>query len=139
MGHHSKLSPCGDHPPGTASPRGRPHLTSMSISKMARTECLTTAYSTTLRPHPELQSHAVRKRAMQRALACAQVWVHEQADGRLDIVDGKQRITSLLSYLDGIFPRNQQTFALEANSSISALQAGTQTHTSLIHYMLSDP
>ena len=45
-----------------------------------------------------------------------QVWVHEQADGRLDIVDGKQRITSLLSYLDGIFPRNQQRFALEASS-----------------------
>lgn len=45
-----------------------------------------------------------------------QVWVHEQADGRLDIVDGKQRITSLLSYLDGIFPRTQQRFALEASS-----------------------
>ncbi len=44
-----------------------------------------------------------------------QVWVHEQADGKLDIVDGKQRITSLLSYLDGIFPRNQQRFALEAS------------------------
>ncbi len=44
-----------------------------------------------------------------------QVWVHEQADGRLDIVDGKQRITSLLSFLDGIFPRNQQRFNLEAN------------------------
>ena len=44
-----------------------------------------------------------------------QVWVHEQADGKLDIVDGKQRITSLLSYLDGIFPRSQQRFALEAS------------------------
>ncbi len=44
-----------------------------------------------------------------------QVWVHEQADGKLDIVDGKQRITSLLSYLDGVFPRNQQRFALEAS------------------------
>ena len=44
-----------------------------------------------------------------------QVWVHEQGDGRLDIVDGKQRITSLLSYLGGIFPRTQQRFALEAH------------------------
>lgn len=48
-------------------------------------------------------------------IAMMQVWVHEQADGKLDIVDGKQRITSLLSYLDGIFPRNQQRFALEAS------------------------
>ena len=63
----------------------------------------------------------MRKRSMQQAFTCAQVWVHEQADGRLDIVDGKQRITSLLSYLDGIFPRNQQTFALEASSSTSVL------------------
>lgn len=46
-------------------------------------------------------------------MCCDQVWVHEQSDGRLDIVDGKQRITSLLSYLDGIFPRNQQRFSLE--------------------------
>jgi uncharacterized protein with ParB-like and HNH nuclease domain len=44
------------------------------------------------------------------------VWVHEQADGRLDIVDGKQRITSLLSFLDGIFPRYQQRFTLEVIS-----------------------
>lgn len=49
-----------------------------------------------------------------KMLFCCQVWVHEQADGKLDIVDGKQRITSLLSYLDGTFPRNQQRFALEA-------------------------
>lgn len=50
-------------------------------------------------------------------LIFVQVWVHEQADGKLDIVDGKQRITSLLSYLDGIFPRSQQRFALEASNS----------------------
>ena len=56
---------------------------------------------------------------MQQAPAHAQVWVHEQGDGQLDIVDGKQRITSLLSYLDGIFPRNQQTFALEARLCVS--------------------
>ncbi|EIE22175.1 hypothetical protein COCSUDRAFT_55870 [Coccomyxa subellipsoidea C-169] len=49
------------------------------------------------------------------------VWVHEQSDGRLDIVDGKQRITSLLSYLDGIFPRNQQRFSLEGLETLSQL------------------
>ena len=90
---------------------------------------------TTLYPIHILSSRAalVRQRCMRRALTCAQVWVHEQADGRLDIVDGKQRITSLLSYLDGIFPRNQQTFTLEASSRIRVLQAGTQTHTSITH------
>lgn len=51
-----------------------------------------------------------------------QVWVHEQADGKLDIVDGKQRITSLLSYLDGIFPRTQQRFALEASSWTTVIE-----------------
>ena len=74
-----------------------------------------------IRLQPELQSGAGAGCFMQRALTCVQVWVHEQADGRLDIVDGKQRITSLLSYLDGIFPRNQQTFALEASDSFSVL------------------
>ncbi|CAK0787956.1 hypothetical protein CVIRNUC_011178 [Coccomyxa viridis] len=54
-------------------------------------------------------------------LPVPEVWVHEQADGRLDIVDGKQRITSLLSYLDGIFPRNQQTFALEGLETLVRL------------------
>lgn len=59
-----------------------------------------------------------------------QVWVHEQGDGRLDIIDGKQRITSLLSYLDGIFPRNQQRFALEASqqSEIVPVLADFQDH-----------
>lgn len=47
--------------------------------------------------------------------------MHEQADGKLDIVDGKQRITSLLSYLDGTFPRNQQRFALEARHHLDVL------------------
>ena len=47
--------------------------------------------------------------------------MHEQADGKLDIVDGKQRITSLLSYLDGTFPRNQQRFALEASQHSDVL------------------
>ena len=56
-----------------------------------------------------------------QGLMYCQVWVHEQADGKLDIVDGKQRITSLLSYLDGIFPRNQQRFALEASQHLDIL------------------
>lgn len=72
---------------------------------------------------PEQQIHASACRSgasfmldvgMYKERRCVQVWVHEQADGRLDIVDGKQRITSLLSFLDGIFPRNQQRFNLEA-------------------------
>ena len=50
-----------------------------------------------------------------------QVWVHEQSDGRLDIVDGKQRITSLLSFLDGIFPRHGQRFTLEGLETLEQL------------------
>ncbi|CAL8467282.1 g6819 [Coccomyxa elongata] len=62
-------------------------------------------------------------------LPVPEVWVHEQADGRLDIVDGKQRITSLLSFLDGIFPRNQQRFNLEGLETLSQLNG--QTHADL--------
>ena len=62
------------------------------------------------------------------------MWVHEQADGKLDIVDGKQRITSLLSYLDGIFPRNQQRFALEASCQ-SGLTSHAKTHAFNITYI----
>lgn len=135
MGHHSKLSPCGDYPPGTASPRGRRHLTSTPSAEPQSPRshnCFQQQWepSSTVQPKPMFQSRAgaQAKRSMQQALAHAQVWVHEQGDGRLDIVDGKQRITSLLSYLDGIFPRNQQTFALEASPcvSIPKLQAGTE-------------
>ena len=53
--------------------------------------------------------------------AAGQVWVHEQGDGRLDIVDGKQRITSLLSFLDGTFPRNGARFTLEGLETLEQL------------------
>ena len=47
--------------------------------------------------------------------------MHEQGDGRLDIVDGKQRITSLLSFLDGTFPRTGARFTLEGLETLEAL------------------
>ena len=52
--------------------------------------------------------------------------MHEQGGGRLDIVDGKQRITSLLSFLDGVFPRNGARFTLEGLETLEQLNGRAQ-------------
>jgi hypothetical protein len=78
-----------------------------------------------------------------KAHACAQVWVHEQGDGRLDIVDGKQRITSLLSFLDGTFPRNHLHFTLEGLETLETLngraraELSAREQQSILDYPLS--
>ena len=69
--------------------------------------------------------------------------MHEQGDGRLDIVDGKQRITSLLSFLDGVFPRTGARFTLEGLETLEALNGSAreeltaQEQQSLQQYPLS--